>query len=154
MCGLPLNTRTSLPSAMRADAGRGVEGGHASAGGAHALDEDALRDQLDLDLASLDLLVGRHADAWSRREGHDQFADLPVFDEQHPAQLADGAEAIADDGQVLGVLFSRRNQQADGEAIARPEARDGHRRPILHVGDGLFRAADDLISHGGSPQAA
>ena len=43
----------------RADAGGGIEGRHASASGAHALDEDALRDQLDLDLASLDLLVGR-----------------------------------------------------------------------------------------------
>ena len=73
-------------------------------GRAHALDQDALRHQLDLDVARLDLVVGRRAHARPRRERHDQLADLSAGDQQHAAQLADGAQPVADQGQILDAL--------------------------------------------------
>ena len=105
-------------------------------------------------VAGVDLLVGGGARARPPGEGGDEPADLARGDEQHRAELPDGAEAVGDEGEVLDVLLFGGDQQADREAVAGAESGDGDGGAILEVGEGLFGTADDLISHGDAPQAA
>jgi hypothetical protein len=60
-----------------ADADRRVEGGNTGAAGAHPLDQDALRHQLDLELTGVDLIVGGRPRTWPPGEGRDEPAHLP-----------------------------------------------------------------------------
>ena len=107
--------------------------------GAHALDERALGHQLDLDVAGLDQVVGGRAHARPRRERHDQLADLAAGHQQHAAQLADGAQAVADQRQVPDALVARSHEQAAREAVTGAEPRDGDRGAVVQVGQGRFR---------------
>ena len=79
--------------------------------------------------------------------------DLAGGDEQHRAELADGSEAVGDEGEVLDALLFGGDQQADGEAVTGAKSGDGDGVAFLEIGDGLFGTSDDLISHGVSPQA-
>src|SRR5206468_11667378 len=78
-------------------AGRRVERGDPGAAGAAALDQDALRDQLDLHLAGGDLLLAGGRRAGPHGERRDQLLYLVVLGED----LAAGRAGVTDRKSVV-----------------------------------------------------
>ena len=132
-----------------ADAGRRIERRYAGAARAAALDQDALRHQLDFHLAGGDLLLARGRRARPHRKRGDQLLHLLVLGEDLPARRPGIAERIADEGELLRALVAQREDQARREAVADAETGDGDGRAVGDVRDGLLRRGNDLV-HGRS----
>src|SRR6185436_8584229 len=121
---------------------RGEEAFDAGAGGAHALGERALRDELDLDLAAqelpLELLVLPDV-------GRDGFSNLPRVEEDARAELVD-ADVVADDGEVFCAARVLRADEILGDG-AEAEAPHHDRRAVGDERRRRFGARQDLV-HG------
>src|SRR5262249_29420705 len=84
----------------RTDAGRCVEGGDSGPSGSHALDERALRYQLELDLARADLLRKRRPLDRVDRVRADESPDLVLLGERLQGERPD-TRAVADQREIL-----------------------------------------------------
>ena len=108
-----------------ADAGRSEDAAETDAAGANALDERALRRELDLDFARDHLLLrlGVEADVGGdelcNRAGRDELADA----------VAGGSRVVRDDGQVLDAAHDYRVDEPMGRADAH-EAADQADAPL------------------------
>jgi len=127
------------------DTGRRVERRDAGAARAAALDQDALRYELDLHLAGGDLLLARGRRARAYRERGDQLLHLVVLGEDLAARGAGVAERVTDERQVLRVPIAQGADQGGGEAMRHTEPGDRDGRTVGNVGDSLLGRSDDLV---------
>ncbi len=130
---------------LGADSRGGEERANARAGGADALGQRALGNELQFQLARPVQIIKRIGArlAWERAH---HLAHLAA---QH--QLADAHAAaacvVADDGEVFGALGHQRVDQVGGQACA-AKTRNHHARAVWDVSHGLGQAGDDLVDHG------
>ena len=154
-----------------ADADGGVERGDPSAGAADAFGEVALADEFDFGDAFADFDFGRplHG-ARGGGEGEDAFADLAAFKkcanvpkvvgkvDKAAHALADDGEAgdahaaeVAGDGEVGDAFAHEGGDEIAGVLAGAGEAAAVEHCAVGYIGDGLVKAVDDLVDHGGLP---
>ena len=133
MMRLPFSTSVPMP-------GRGEHAAEAHAAGADALDQRALRDELDLDLARDHLRLGFGVEPDVRgdealdRAGADELADPP----------AGPGGVVGDDGEMLRAAADQRVDQPMGRAGAH-EAADQEPRAVGYQRRG--RIGGDRVLH-------
>ena len=118
-----------------ADARRRIKRRDAGSARAAALDQDALRHQLDLHRPRCDLLLARGRCARPHRERGHQLLHLFVLGEDLAARGPRIAQRITHESEVLSALLAQRDDQAVREAVPDAEAGDGDRRSIGNVRD-------------------
>ena len=132
-----------------ADAGGGVEGSDACAGGADAFGEGALGNEFSFGLACVVELfeVGGLGGMGSRGEGADDFFDASGFDEGSEVYTVvegAGAGVVGDGGEVGRALSEEGGDEVAGGAGA-GESRDHDGCAVGDVGDGLVEGVEDLV---------
>src|SRR5689334_6485603 len=129
---------------LGAVAGRREEAADASAGGADAFGEVALRNQLELELAGAVEAVEVVAVDLAR-ERADDLANAPCREQRGEPGVA-VAGIVVDDREVLRPLLEQRADELVRQP-GRAEAADHHRRAVGDVGDGFAKRRDLLLDH-------
>src|SRR5579859_2686904 len=118
-----------------------VDAGEPSAAGAQALDQRALRDDLEFDRSRRGLLAGRRVDIGPGDERDNQPRNLVVLDQLGRRT----ADAICHQTQVFGALLRCGGQQTVGYARGKTKARNRDRCAIGQVRDGRGRRGKNFV---------